>query len=100
MRIVGTSRTSQTSRPLRRDGAAMSGPSDELVEVAPLRRTAPPAYSLSRPDPFFITQLLATADQIPQTRSLRRAEVSDVQAAYRAAADRNAAVTGVTHRMA
>lgn len=100
MRIVGTSWTSQTSRPSRRDGAAMSGPSKELVDVTPLRRTAPPAYSLSRPDPFFITQLLATADQSPQTRALRRAAVSDVQAAYKAVADRNAAVPGVTRRMA
>jgi hypothetical protein len=78
----------------------MPAGSDAVVEVEPLRRTAPPAYSLSRPDPFFITQLIATAEQSPQTRSLRRAEVSDVQAAYRAVAERNATVTGVTRRMA
>lgn len=100
MRIVGTSRISQTSPPLRRDGRSARVATDALVEVTPLRRTAPPAYTLSRPDPFFITQLLATADQIPQTRALRRAEVSDVEAAYRAVANQNAAVTGVTRRMA
>jgi hypothetical protein len=100
MRIVGTSRTTQTSPPLRRDGRAMPAGSDAVVEVEPLRRTAPPAYSLSRPDPFFITQLLATAEQSPQTRALRRADVSDVEAAYRAAADRNAAVSGITRRIA
>lgn len=77
----------------------MSGSSEELVDVTPLQRTAPPAYSLSRPDPFFITQLLATAEQSPQTRALRRAEMSDAEAAYRAVADRNAAVTGVTRRV-
>jgi hypothetical protein len=100
MRIVGTSRTSQTSPPLRRAGAAVSAGTDALVEVTPLRRTAPPSYSLLRPDPFFITQLLATAEQSPQTRALRRADVSDVEAAYRAVANQNAAVTGVTRRMA
>lgn len=100
MRIVGTSRISQTSPPLRRDGGSARVATDALVEVTPPRRTAPPAYTLSRPDPFFITQLLATADQIPQTRALRRAEVSDVEAAYRAVANQNAAVTGVTRRMA
>jgi hypothetical protein len=100
MRIVGTSRISQSSPPLRRDGGTAPTVSDALVEVTPLRRTAPPAYSLSRPDPFFITQLLATAEQSPQTRALRRADVSDVEAAYRAVANQNAAVTGITRRMA
>jgi hypothetical protein len=99
MRIVGTSRVSQPT-PSRRDGPAMAAASDALVEVTPLRRTAPPGYSLSRPDPFFITQLIATAEQSPQTRELRRAAVSDVEAAYRAVANQNAAVTGVTRRMA
>lgn len=100
MRIVGTSRISQPSQPSRRDRPVLSAASDGLVEVTPLRRTAPPSYTLSRPDPFFITQLIATAEQSPQTRALRRAEVSEVEAAYRAVANRNAAATGSTRRMA
>lgn len=37
---------------------------------------------LPRPDPTFVAQLIATADQAPQTRSLRRASMADAQTAY------------------
>ena len=37
---------------------------------------------LPRPDPTFVAQLIATADQAPQTRSLRRASLADAQTAY------------------
>ena len=36
----------------------------------------------SRPDASFVTQLIATAEQAPQTRSLRRASLADAQIAY------------------
>jgi hypothetical protein len=39
---------------------------------------------LSRPDPSFLTHLLATAEQVPQTRNHRRAEQADALSAYRA----------------
>jgi len=39
---------------------------------------------LSPPDAIFITHLIATAEQAPQTRSLRRATAADAQTAYRA----------------
>ena len=99
MRIVGTSRIGQTSSPSRRDRPAVPAASAAMVATAPPLRS-PPAYSLARPDPFFITQLIATAEQSPQTRALRRADVSDVQAAYGAVANRDLAVTGYTRRMA
>ena len=35
-----------------------------------------------RPDPTFVAQLIATADQAPQTRGLRRASLADAQTAY------------------
>lgn len=35
-----------------------------------------------RPDPTFVAQLIATADQAPQTRRLRRASLADAQTAY------------------
>ncbi|MDB5620582.1 hypothetical protein [Tardiphaga sp.] len=76
----------------------MPAAADALVEVTPLRRGAPMGYSLSRPDPFFITQLIATAEQSPQTRALRRAEISDVEAAYRAVANQNAAAPSLLGR--
>jgi hypothetical protein len=38
----------------------------------------------SRPNSIFVTHLIATAEQAPQTRSLRRATPADAQTAYRA----------------
>jgi hypothetical protein len=37
---------------------------------------------LPRPDPSFVTQLIATAEQEPQTRTLRRAVSADALSAY------------------
>ncbi|AMA61693.1 hypothetical protein [Bradyrhizobium sp. CCGE-LA001] len=37
---------------------------------------------LPRPDPSFVTQLIANAEQLPQTRPLRRASSEDAQMAY------------------
>jgi hypothetical protein len=52
----------------------------ELVPVAePVRWSARAA---PRPDPTFVAQLIATADQAPQTRHLRRASLADAQTAY------------------
>jgi hypothetical protein len=39
---------------------------------------------MSRPNSTFVTHLIATAEQVPQTRSLRRATPADAQNAYRA----------------
>ena len=41
---------------------------------------------MARPDPSFVAQLIATAEQAPQTRSLRRASPADAQTAYGASA--------------
>jgi hypothetical protein len=100
MRIVGTSRISQSPPRSRRDGTAVPEASDAIIETTAPRRTAPPTSRLARPDPYFIIQLIATAEQSPQTRSLRRAETAEVDAAYRAVANRRTAVAGVTRRMA
>jgi hypothetical protein len=60
------------------------------VELVPVtqsvhwtRRTATP-----RPDPTFLAQLIATADQAPQTCKLRRASPADAQVAYGASRGR------------
>lgn len=37
---------------------------------------------LPRPDPSFVTQLIANAEQLPQTSRLRRASSEDAQVAY------------------
>ena len=49
-------------------------PSVERARIFSLR-SAPPSA-------FFVTHLIATAAQAPQTRSLRRASLADAQTAY------------------
>ena len=52
-----------------------------LVPVVPtVHWSRVPDQQLSRAD--FVTQLIATAEHLPQTRSLRRATPADAQAAY------------------
>lgn len=53
----------------------------ELVPLAqPVRRTA--RLAIARPDASFVTHLIATAAQAPQTRPLRRGSLTDAQTAY------------------
>ena len=40
--------------------------------------------ALTRPNANFVTQLMATAEHVPQTRALRRAAPADALSAYRA----------------
>jgi hypothetical protein len=53
--------------------------------LVPTGETAARALRLVavRPDASFVTQLIATAEQLPQTRSLRRAAPADALSAYR-----------------
>jgi hypothetical protein len=67
--------------------------------VAAPRRLAPVAQGLTRPDPSFVTHLIAMAELSPQTRLLRRAAPGDVQAAYRSAANQNQQLTPPGVRM-
>jgi hypothetical protein len=68
------------------------------VGAAP-RRLALLAQGLTRPDPSFVTHLIAMAELSPQTRLLRRAAPEDVQAAYRSVANQNPTVTPPGVRM-
>jgi hypothetical protein len=60
---------------------------NELVPVAQSVRWSPPRR-VPRPDPTFVAQLIATADQAPQTCRLRRASLADAQLAYGASQTR------------
>lgn len=86
-----------TPPPMRRAGDIVIEKAEGVVESAALTRTEPPVRTapvssrVARPDASFIAHLIATAEQVPQTRELRRAAVSDVEAAYRAVASQNAA---------
>ena len=56
-------------------------PSVELVPLS-ARPDVHPAGPMNRPDASFVTQLIATAEQSPQTCRLRRGSPADAQAAY------------------
>ena len=49
----------------------------------PTRRSQAPRR-LPRPDPTFVAHLIATVEQVPQTRLHRRAAQADALSAYRA----------------
>jgi hypothetical protein len=54
-----------------------------LVPPVPSAQSSPAPSRLPRPNATFVTHLIATAEQIPQTRGLRRATAADAQRAYR-----------------
>ena len=60
-------------------------PARELVPVTQVHWSSRPA---PRPDPTFVAQLIATADQAPQTCRLRRGSLADAQTAYGASQTR------------
>jgi hypothetical protein len=54
-----------------------------LVPVIPVAKWSRASHlEPSRPNSIFVTHLIATAEQVPQTRSLRRATPADAQTAY------------------
>jgi hypothetical protein len=55
-----------------------------LVPVASAAQWSPQHRQRSLPSSIFVTHLIATAEQVPQTRGLRRATAADAQTAYRA----------------
>ena len=68
------------------------GPAEEagpactaLVPIAEPVRWSNRLPRRSLPDPTFVTQLIATSEDFPQARNLRRAEVNDALEAYRPA---------------
>jgi hypothetical protein len=75
---------SGTGRPEQLEGDAVAEATPTSTELVPLAANLRwlPKVPLSRPDPGFLTQLIATAEQAPQTRLLRRATPADAQVAY------------------
>ncbi|MDB5875907.1 MAG: hypothetical protein JWQ07_5349, partial [Ramlibacter sp.] len=53
-----------------------------LVPLVSSAQWSRPSQQPSRPDSTFLTHLIATAEQAPQTRTLRRASLADAQTAY------------------
>lgn len=53
-----------------------------LVPVIPSTQWSHGPVRRWSPNSIFVTQLIATAEQLPQTRGLRRATLADAQSAY------------------
>ena len=66
------------------DGEVLDADAPACVELVPVTQTVrwSTKSTVARPDPVFVTHLIATADQAPQTRSLRRGTLEDAQTAY------------------
>jgi hypothetical protein len=83
---VAMADTDRAEQRIDDDGAADARPACvALVPVTPFAQ--PPRTSSlrsSRPSSIFVTHLIATATQAPQTRSLRRATPADANNAYSA----------------
>jgi hypothetical protein len=77
----------QSSRQPDPTDSARSGAQSACVALVPVATPTQwqraPILPLSRPDPTFVTHLIATAEQAPQTRGFRRASPADAQTAYR-----------------
>ncbi len=79
-----------TEEVIQEDGVTAEA-NPECVALVPVTETARwshPVRPLPRPNSNFVTQLIATVEQAPQTRSLRRATASDAQAAYTSSSHR------------
>jgi hypothetical protein len=76
--MISTDRTEQTSD----NGVADETPAG--VALVPVASAVPWSRAAYRPRTRadFIAQLIATAEQLPQTRTLRRASPADAKAAY------------------
>ena len=82
--------TNEDGNPTDAKPACVESACVDLVPMLPsVQWSQAPHQPLSRPDPCFVTQLIATAEQDPQTRTLRRATSADAQAAYRSVTDHN-----------
>jgi hypothetical protein len=66
------------------DGEVLAAEGPACVALVPVTQTVQWSRksTMARPDPGFVTHLIATADQAPQTRSLRRASMGDAQTVY------------------
>lgn len=83
------------------DGEVLDADAPACVELVPVSQHVrwSPKPAMARPDPVFVTHLIATADHVPQTCSLRRASPADAQNAYGARALERRSVTRRTRQV-
>jgi hypothetical protein len=77
--MLGTQRSEEI-----RNGEVLDADGSACVALVPVTQTVQWSRksATAQPDPSFVAQLIATADQAPQTRSLRRGSIEDAQTAY------------------
>jgi hypothetical protein len=75
-----------------------AGTGTALVPLAAATQWAP-KVPLPHADPSFVTQLIATAEREPQTRSLRRGSLADAQSAYGTHVDERRSVSRRTRQI-
>jgi len=66
------------------DGEVLDAGAPACVALVPVAQTVHWARksTMARPDPTFLTQLIATADEAPQSHGVWRASIEDAQTAY------------------
>jgi hypothetical protein len=84
-----------------RDGEVLDAGGSACVALVPVTQTVQWSRksATARPDPSFVAHLIATADQAPQTRGLRRASIEDAQTAYGAHPQERRSVTRRTRQV-
>ena len=83
------------------DGEILDADKPICVELVPVTQSVhwSPKQATARPDPTFVAHLIATADQAPQTRSLRRGSLADAQTAYGASVQERRSVARRTRQV-
>jgi hypothetical protein len=83
------------------DGEVLDAESSPCVALVPVAQPVEWARKspISRPDPTFLTHLIATADHAPQTCNLRRGSIEDAQTAYAAHPRERRSVTRRTRQV-
>lgn len=71
------------------DAEPVATPGTDVVQLEWTEPAPPPSSIFARPDPSFLAHLIAMEEHLPQTRVLRRAAISDVEAAYRSVKQHN-----------
>ena len=83
------------------DGEILHADTSACVDLVPVSQSVhwSSKRAMARPDPTFVTHLIATADQAPQTRSLRRGSLADAQTAYGASVQERRSVARRTRQV-
>ena len=76
--------STERPEPVVDDGVEKKPACAALVPVIPSAQWSHGPGRRWSPNSIFVTQLIATAEQAPQTRGLRRATLADAQSAYNA----------------